>query len=676
MNKRFNVCLLVAKLTDIFSNELVKGAIGAARELDINLTVIPGNYIGTQEYNDLIGTHYEYQYNVLFDYAARARFDYVIAAVGTIAFSLDKEQIKQFLKPFDGTPVLCVASPIDGYDYLGFDNSTGIASAVKYLADNGRKHIGILSGNPFNNDCVERFIEYRKALEENGLEFKDSYKVDCALSNECTKEAEKLLDDNPELDAVLCANDLIAAELYKVLHARNIIIGKEIAVVGFDDQPSAKNYDPPLATVKADARLMGRMSVEKAVDFLKGEPNEEMLVSTRFIPRNSCYRAGAMAIPEDLFKGTSDEIKDKLKKAIADMVSDLTEKDTICSMMNDLIDFLDAELVVKDANADTKDLSIEKIKNIIASDIKLFTGLSRIYSVHELIYIWLVRCCKTANIPVVKDIYSIVETKLKKRYHTNVNTLENSHVENIFIRDSLTVGMNLKDSYAAILKRLCDLGSQTSYLYLLDKPVIHNYGFDFPEDISWQFKSYSFGANTFSIPENEQKMYTPEVFKNSFLVNNRPRVLITSLLFTGSTHYGLALLEPDSNDLFKELELITYQLSSAVRTLDILRSLNDHLTDINDRNTELETESRTDELTRTYNRKGFYAACDEVFAKSTENDRDFVVCYADTDNIKLVNHSYGHVAGDFMIKLTSDCLRHAFGKSAVIGRMGGGEFGV
>ena len=104
--QRFNVCILSATLTDVFSNELVKGAVAAARRLDINLTIMPGKYLGIQHFNDRYEAYYEYQYNVLFGYAAKARFDYIIAPVGTIAYASNSELKKNFLDSFEGTPVL------------------------------------------------------------------------------------------------------------------------------------------------------------------------------------------------------------------------------------------------------------------------------------------------------------------------------------------------------------------------------------------------------------------------------------------------------------------------------------------------------------------------------------------------------------------------------------------
>ncbi len=242
--RRYNICVLAATLTDVFSNELVKGAIDAAKRLDADLTVIPGKYLGVQDINDKYDAFYEYQYNTLFSYAAKGGFDYVIAPVGSIAYAYNNELKKQFLDTFSGTPVLCVASEIDGYDCLVFDNPSGIASAVKYLAEHGRKHIGILAGARENYECAERYETYRRGLEENGLEFKESYLMYCDISYDCKCEAELLLDKNPELDAVICVNDFIASVLYEVIEERGKQVGRDIAVVGFDDLPFASELDP------------------------------------------------------------------------------------------------------------------------------------------------------------------------------------------------------------------------------------------------------------------------------------------------------------------------------------------------------------------------------------------------------------------------------------------------
>lgn len=83
--------------------------------------------------------------------------------------------------------------------------------------------------------------------------------------------------------------------------------------------------------------------------------------------------------------------------------------------------------------------------------------------------------------------------------------------------------------------------------------------------------------------------------------------------------------------------------------------------------------SRIDELTCVYNRRGFYSAASELIKKHGKG-REYIICYADMDNLKMVNDRYGHTEGDFSIRSLADCLREIFGDMAVVGRMGGDEF--
>ena len=130
--KRFKIGMAVAAIKDPFSYQLSQGAMSAAERLDADLCIFPGKYIGVdyERYNDQ--ARYEYQYNALFDIAAAAEFDYIISAVGSIAYPVDNEGKKRHLEIFGKTPILSVAAKIDGYDYLMFDNRTGIMQAVEH----------------------------------------------------------------------------------------------------------------------------------------------------------------------------------------------------------------------------------------------------------------------------------------------------------------------------------------------------------------------------------------------------------------------------------------------------------------------------------------------------------------------------------------------------------------
>ena len=53
-----------------------------------------------------------------------------------------------------------------------------------------------------------------------------------------------------------------------------------------------------------------------------------------------------------------------------------------------------------------------------------------------------------------------------------------------------------------------------------------------------------------------------------------------------------------------------------------------------------------------------------------------IVFFADMDNLKKINDTYGHDAGDEAIKLLAEIFKSVFRNNDVIGRLGGDEFGI
>jgi DNA-binding LacI/PurR family transcriptional regulator len=67
---------------------------------------------------------------------------------------------------------------------------------------------------------------------------------------------------DPEVTAVFCANDEMAAGLYRALRETGRSIPEDVSVVGFDDIPLAEHLWPPLTTVAQDFHQIGRELVE------------------------------------------------------------------------------------------------------------------------------------------------------------------------------------------------------------------------------------------------------------------------------------------------------------------------------------------------------------------------------------------------------------------------------
>jgi diguanylate cyclase (GGDEF)-like protein len=88
--------------------------------------------------------------------------------------------------------------------------------------------------------------------------------------------------------------------------------------------------------------------------------------------------------------------------------------------------------------------------------------------------------------------------------------------------------------------------------------------------------------------------------------------------------------------------------------------------------TDANRKSETDTLSGLLNRRGFVDHAEETF----RSGGPIALILADIDNFKSVNDTYGHEAGDRVIRAFSDVLREVAGDAHVVARIGGEEFAI
>lgn len=95
-----------------------------------------------------------------------------------------------------------------------------------------------------------------------------------------------------------------------------------------------------------------------------------------------------------------------------------------------------------------------------------------------------------------------------------------------------------------------------------------------------------------------------------------------------------------------------------------------------EKNQTLNFQSKTDELTQLFNRRGFFEYGQQLLDFSLIDESCGCVFFCDLDGLKTMNDTWGHEIGDLAIKTEAKVLRAAFRDSDLIGRLSGDEFGV
>jgi len=83
-----------------------------------------------------------------------------------------------------------------------------------------------------------------------------------------------------------------------------------------------------------------------------------------------------------------------------------------------------------------------------------------------------------------------------------------------------------------------------------------------------------------------------------------------------------------------------------------------------------------DTLTPTYNRRAFIRELHRTMSEVERYKTPAAVLYVDLDGFKALNDSYGHAAGDAVLKHVGRLLVDSVRESDAVGRLGGDEFGV
>lgn len=94
------------------------------------------------------------------------------------------------------------------------------------------------------------------------------------------------------------------------------------------------------------------------------------------------------------------------------------------------------------------------------------------------------------------------------------------------------------------------------------------------------------------------------------------------------------------------------------------------------KNQSLNQQSKTDELTQIFNRRGFFEYGQQLLDQALMDGAYGCIFFCDLDGLKAINDTWGHETGDLAIKTEAKALKAAFRDSDLIGRLSGDEFGV
>lgn len=250
------------------------------------------------------------------------------------------------------------------------------------------------------------------------------------------------------------------------------------------------------------------------------------------------------------------------------------------------------------------------------------------------------------------------------------------------ILDKVQTSRTLSELYTLLKRIFVEVDVSCAGICFYDAPIPLEKGqiFDLPEKVTMTMafdhrrKDFEFGGNiSFNPHEN---ILPVEYFgeDTSFLIFNP--------IYFGEKQYGYFFYRPGERafslyniymKIVNDAITLAYAYTEKLMANTELSRQNEELKQHND---ALNTASKTDELTKVYNRRGFLFLGQQQINLALQMNSSGLVIFGDMDGLKKINDNYGHESGDIAIQAEANILKRVFRVTDVIGRMGGDEFAV
>jgi DNA-binding LacI/PurR family transcriptional regulator len=184
------------------------------------------------------------------------------------------------------------SNPDLDFPYVDIDGADGICQAVEYLISRNHNRIAAIAWPENSRVGNERLRGYFETMQAAGLDVRAHWIERGEGTFEFGRQAAVRLLRLPASErptAIVALNDTQAIGALRAAHEQGLEVGRDIAIIGFDDAPMSQYLFHPLTTVRQPIHEAGRECVEILVDLMKGNQplKRKVLLRPELILRDS-----------------------------------------------------------------------------------------------------------------------------------------------------------------------------------------------------------------------------------------------------------------------------------------------------------------------------------------------------------------------------------------------------
>ncbi|MBR6968872.1 MAG: GGDEF domain-containing protein [Ruminococcus sp.] len=286
--KTKKIAVIIEEIGQSYQSAILKGISSAAAEFGFNIAAF------TSFSGDMDNPRHDIGEFTIFSLPDFKEFDGAILLTNTLSYRPVVDKIIKNIRAA-GIPAVSIDNDIPFFYHIGIDNRSAMRKITEHMiTEHGFTRFAYISGPKGNPESAARLNAFLSILDENGisLDSKAVYYGDFrTLSGK--NAAEQFLNELSELpQAIICANDVMAASAINKLTAEGYSVPGDIAVTGFDNTYNDHNYQVELTSVDRPLALSGRLACKMLHNHFMDIPQERNVIlnmSVRFTESCGCH---------------------------------------------------------------------------------------------------------------------------------------------------------------------------------------------------------------------------------------------------------------------------------------------------------------------------------------------------------------------------------------------------
>jgi LacI family transcriptional regulator len=177
-------------------------------------------------------------------------------------------------------------------DFVGIevDSFNGMLKLVAHLVEQGHKRIAYIGGDPNLKINHDRLQGYQAGLKSAGIESDPAMIIQSNMTSEGSYHAAELLfalSTPPK--AIVCINDTTAFGVMHAAHDHGMVVGRDIAIAGFDGIADSAHANPPLTTLDQPIYTIARQLANMLLTLALGKAleNKQIKIQPQLLIRSS-----------------------------------------------------------------------------------------------------------------------------------------------------------------------------------------------------------------------------------------------------------------------------------------------------------------------------------------------------------------------------------------------------